>query len=155
MATFRFDEDSDGVGTRMAQVTSVTQLFIRAVGVLLMLLGLFVAMLVIIEAWGLYSDPDRIESFAEAVERGSNLDSALRPQIEDDSGTAPVSANDLPVFSLSYFAAWVIVILLLMLIGRLAITAVRVGGELALYDVKIKKFARELISSGGQFSSNR
>ena len=41
--------------------------------------------------------------------------------------------------------AWLIAILLLLLVGRLAIAAVRTGGELALYDVQVKKLARALI----------
>ena len=33
----------------------------------------------------------------------------------------------------------------LLLVGRLAIAAVRTGGELALYDVQVKKLARARI----------
>ncbi len=46
-----------------------------------------------------------------------------------------------------------IAILLLMLIGRLAIAAVKTGGELALYDLQIKRFAKyltEQASGAGQ-----
>ncbi|MGH6636283.1 MAG: hypothetical protein ACRED0_09190, partial [Gammaproteobacteria bacterium] len=46
------------------------------------------------------------------------------------------------VFKLSYFAAWGIVIMLLLLIGRLAMIAIKTGGELALYDRHVKHLAR-------------
>ncbi|PCH64700.1 MAG: hypothetical protein COC04_03320, partial [Gammaproteobacteria bacterium] len=45
----------------------------------------------------------------------------------------------------SYFLAWIIAILLLMVIGGLASSAIRTGGQLALYDLQVKRFANELI----------
>ena len=44
------------------------------------------------------------------------------------------------------FAAWAITILLLLLIGRLAMTAIRVGDQLALYDVQLREFTKQLIN---------
>jgi hypothetical protein len=48
-------------------------------------------------------------------------------------------------FRLSYFVAWVISLLLLMLIGRLAIAAIKTGGELVLYDRHVQQLAREIV----------
>ena len=42
-----------------------------------------------------------------------------------------------------------VAILLLMLIGRLSIAAVKAGGELVLYDLHIKRFVRELLREAG------
>ena len=45
----------------------------------------------------------------------------------------------------SYFFAWGIVLLLLLLTGSLSLSAIKIGGQLALYDSQIKQFAQELI----------
>ena len=71
-----------------------------------------------------------------------------RRQLEADAGTEPAvqsAARAVPELRFSYFVAWMIAILLLLLIGRLALGAVRTGGELALYDVKVGKLARALL----------
>ena len=115
--------------------------------------------MVIASAWSLYEQPARIEAFAREIERGSNLDLTLsqavaagREQVEaalaarpEFGGAAPPAATPAPGFRLSYFIAWLLAILLLLLIGRLALGAVRTGGELALYDVKVGKLARALL----------
>ena len=60
--------------------------------------------------------------------------------------SAPTGAQVAPPgLRFSYFVAWLIAIMLLLLIGRLSIAAVRTGGELALYDVKVGKLARALL----------
>ncbi|MEE9575557.1 MAG: hypothetical protein V3W03_05590 [Gammaproteobacteria bacterium] len=43
---------------------------------------------------------------------------------------------------MSYFFAWVIALLLLLLIARISLTAIKTGGELVLFDMQIKQFAR-------------
>lgn len=135
-------------------------LTVRYFGLVLMLVGLVVALLVIGSAWSLYRSPTHIERFAQAVEQGSHLDLTLsratqsgQQQLDtsDRAGLstptrAPESSPTAPPasFRFSYFMAWLIAILLLLLVGRLAIAAVRTGGELALYDIEIKKLARAL-----------
>ena len=131
-------------------------LIVRGFGLVLLAIGLVVALIVIVNAWALYVDPARIEAFARAVEHGSNLDATLsmaaqhgQQQLEGGVHVAPpnaaTTATPTPPFRFSYFAAWFIAILLLLLNGRLAIAAVRTGGELALYDVQVKKLARALL----------
>jgi hypothetical protein len=140
--------------------TRIGQLLVRAAGFVLLLVGLWIALAVINEAWSLYRDPQRIESFAAAIERGSNLDQTLATASAGNAQTGAVEAaaegsahatgaTAAPSFRLSYFVAWVIVILLLLLIGRLAIAAVHTGGQLVLYDRHIKRFARELLREAG------
>ncbi len=141
--------------------TRLLSLVVRSTGLVLLTVGFVVALMVIASAWSLYEDPARIEAFAREVERGSNLDLTLsgsaaagRAELETARGVdadgqprAAWSGDSDPAtsFRFSYFIAWAIAILLLLLIGRLAIAAVRTGGELALYDVKVGKLARALL----------
>ena len=162
VARFEFKQDPPP-GDWLERGNGMLSLVVRGFGVVLLVVGLVVALIVIVSAWSLYSDPTRIETFARAVEHGSNLDATLsmvaqHGQQQLDAGvragandsvvaaTAAAQAPPLsPTFRFSYFAAWFIAILLLLLNGRLAIAAVRTGGELALYDVQVKKLARALL----------
>ena len=113
---------------------------------------LWIGLSVISQAWGLYEKPENIQRFARAIEQGSHLDKALSAfsasaAEEAQNQTLQSSGADL---KLSYFAAWVIAILLLMLIGRLAILAVKVGGELVLYDVQVTAFAKTLLREAAE-----
>lgn len=132
----------------------------RGFGMLLMVFGLVVALTVIVSAWSLYHDPSNIDGFARAVERGSHIDKAVRGAASDarrqlDLGVRPDAARlpgDSPApgaapqdVSVAYFVAWLLAILLLFLLGTLAMAAVRTGGELVLYDAKVKKLARAII----------
>ena len=162
VARFEFKQDPAPVeGIERAE--RMLNLVVRCFGLALMVVGLIVSLTVISSAWSLYRSPTHIESFAQAVEQGSHLDLTLsratqsgRQQLDtnDMVGVAPLpraadsSASappQLASFRFSYFMAWLLAILLLLLVGRLAIAAVRTGGELALYDVQVKKFARALI----------
>jgi hypothetical protein len=161
VARFEFKQDPpEPEGLERAE--RVLNLVVRCFGLVLMVVGLIVALTVIASAWSLYRSPTHIENFAQAVEQGSHLDLTLanasqrgQQQLEtsDRAGISPLphaadaSAATAPPasFRFSYFMAWLIALLLLLLVGRLAIAAVRTGGELALYDVQVKKLARALI----------
>ncbi|MGE0482848.1 MAG: hypothetical protein AB7Q81_01785 [Gammaproteobacteria bacterium] len=157
MPRYEFREDAD-TDDWVDQGSRLLNLVVRVIGLVLLGTGFIVALLVIASAWSLYENPARIEAFAIEVERGSNLDLTLssavshgRAQVEEATAVdpelvAPASAAPpAPAFRFSYFVAWMLAILLLLLIGRLAIAAVRTGGELALYDVKVGKLARALL----------
>ena len=153
---FEFDQVPD-TDDWVGRSTRIMNLVVRGFGLVLLLVGIFVALMVIARAWSLYDDPASIESFALAIERGSNLDLTLssaaksgQKQLDSasgiDAGSGEAQAPPRqPEFRFSYFVAWLIALLLLMLIGRLSIAAVRTGGELALYDVQVKKLARALV----------
>jgi hypothetical protein len=144
MATkFQFREEPEPVAA-VDKTTALIQAGIRGLGVVLVLIGLGVGLRVIGEAWGLYRHPERIAYFVEAIERGSNLDQLTVPRPPGDSAVGDEELTA-PPFRLAYFAAWVIVIVLLLLVGRLALAAVHVGGQLALYDATIKKLTQELL----------
>ena len=160
MARFEFHQDPPPL-EGLDRAERVLNLVVRSLGLALMVVGLIVSLTVIFSAWSLYRSPDHIESFAQAVEQGSHLDLTLsratqsgQQQLDtnDRAGLAPSArAADTTTpappasFRFSYFMAWLIAILLLLLVGRLAIAAVRTGGELALYDVQVKKLARALL----------
>lgn len=158
MARHQFD-DVDQDSRWLDSSTNIIQLIVRAVGFVLLFVGLWIGLKAINEAWDLYQHPQNIERIAKAIEQGSNLDRSLAQTAahgQDDASDTATSTqvrevNDALGFRLSYFVAWVIAILLLMLVGRLAIAAIKTGGELALYDLQIKRFAKYLAqqSSGG------
>ena len=148
MARHQFD-DIDQDSRWLDNTTNITHLIVRAAGFMLMFVGLWIGLKTINEAWSLYQQPQNIERIARAIEQGSNLDKALSSRTdatdtEAGAGGQVREVNEALGFRLSYFVAWVIAILLLMLIGRLAIAAVKTGGELALYDLQIKRFAKYL-----------
>jgi hypothetical protein len=135
--------------------------FVRLLGFFLLLAGLLVALQVLLTAKDLYEHPENIERFAVAIEKGSNIDKTLAP-IRDslipesdsgnDSGNGVIhygeteqrpSTTGTGNIRVSYFFAWVIV-LLLLLIARISLAAIKTGGELVLFDMQIKQFARML-----------
>jgi disulfide bond formation protein DsbB len=154
VARYQFD-DVDQQSSWIDNTTQLTQVIVRAVGFILMFVGLWIGLKVINEAWSLYQQPQNIERLARAIEKGSNLDKALSSvdshappdgaSTQNASGEQVREINTALGFRLSYFVAWIIAILLLMLVGRLSIAAIKTGGELALYDLQIKHFAKYLI----------
>ena len=158
MPRFEFDQSPDS-GNLVDQGTRIFNLVVRGFGLVLLLVGISVALMVITSAWSLYDDPKKIESF----ERGSNLDLSLssakttgRRQLESGSeDRGPLLEENVapqPEFRFSYFVAWLIAILSLMMIGRLSIAAVRTGGELVIYDVQVKKLAPALLEERARIS---
>jgi hypothetical protein len=156
-----YHRDNPEQVTRVATVIQFTEIFVRLAGVLLLLVGLVVGIQVIIEAWDLYRSPEHIERFSWAIEKGTNLDKSIAaltknpspPSKTNEPGEQLDQATRSPdtqayvdeSIKLSYLLAWIIAILLLMLIGRLALAAIKTGGELALYDREVKGFARTLL----------
>ena len=143
-----------GLGERiLGVIQGIVAVLVRLLGMGLVLVGLGIGISVVLEAWALYKAPDRIERFAEAIEQGSNIDSAFSSLASDaarefgveqstqardvpastDGRSAPAaggrSSNDL---RLSYFAAWVIVLGLMLVVGMLAMSAASTGARLAL-----------------------
>lgn len=122
---------------------------VRAVGVAVLLVGLWAGVKVILEAWALYEQPQRIERLAGAIQQGSNIDGVLGSLAAPEDGAAEADAAAAPRagggFRLSYFAAWFIALLLMFVIGSLAMAAITTGGRLALYDLAVKQHSRAVI----------
>ena len=117
---------------------TVLGLIVRLIGVALLCVGIAVALKVISEAFQLYNQPQSIERFAEAIEHGSNLDAILAPDPVKDGG-APRRVEATPL-RLSYFAAWVVVLMLLVVVSGIAMSVVATGGRLALGDLSLRKW---------------
>lgn len=139
------DEDGFTFGELALAVMSAA---VRLFGFVLMLFGLWVAFMVMWEALDLYEDPKRIEQLATHIEHGSNVDASLSnvssELVKNSTQTNNSNSKKNKDIRVSYFFAWAIAILLLMLIARIALGAIKTGGELVLYDVQIKRFAKEL-----------
>lgn len=141
----------------------IMAIVVRILGMILLLAGLWVAFEVLFEAWDLYEQPQKIERFALAIEKGSNIDKSLvslRDSVisstRETTGAdgeetvkieTPSQANNVRV---SYFIAWVIVILLLLLIARISLGVIKTGGELVLFDMQIKQFAKMLVKESSK-----
>jgi disulfide bond formation protein DsbB len=138
-----------------ASTTDILSIIVRVVGLVILLIGLFIGIKVIFEAWDLYKQPQTIERFADAIEQGSHLDTMLAKFTPKPKQTKDIAAGQQSLqkvetsedsLRLTYFIAWIVAIVLLMLIGSLAFSAIRTGGQLALYDLEVKRFARQLMA---------
>ena len=136
----------------------------RLIGLFLLLAGIWVISHVLLTALDLYEHPEQIERFAAAIEQGSNIDKTLAP-IKAELTARPLAktvpnyqpknkkksgSGKADNFRPSYFFAWIIVLLLLLLIARISLTAIKTGGELILFDMQIKQFARTLVRESGR-----
>ena len=128
----------------------VLSVVVRLCGLLLLFIGLWIAIQVFNEALSLYKNPANIERMAVAIEAGSNIDKSIVPIRdsllgEEESVAKTKTENNPDGFRVSYFIAWVVDLLLLLLLARIAIMAVKTGGELALYDAQVKRLARHIV----------
>ncbi len=110
------------------------ELVVRLLGLVLLLAGLVAGIWVLLEALSLYRQPEGILPLVTAIEQGSGLDRLLA----GNGGTAAANVR------LAYFPAWFIAVLLLLVIGQLAVTAVRAGAELLLSDTRLRRMLRAL-----------
>lgn len=125
---------------------------VRLVGLAVLFVGLWVGIKVILEAWALYEQPQRIVRFADDIQKYSNLDGVigslgvLEPGQTRTSRAAGEGGQGTGTgLRLSYFAAWFIALLLIFVIGSLAMSAITTGGQLALYDLQLKRYSRSVI----------
>lgn len=132
MTRYAFDEHDSSNPQSTASI--VIQWIVRGFGFLLMLAGFLVGVQVLLEAWGLYFDPAGIEQFAQAIESASGLDATLKAGLEDAESSVRIS----------YFVAWFIALTLIMIVGRLAMSAMQIGGQLVLWDVPLRRLVRAL-----------
>ena len=117
----------------------LTTAVVRAAGLALVLVGLWAGVKVVFEAWGLYRDPAAVDRLARVIDRASHVDALMAPRSGSTAsagetgtrGTPPPQTSE-ESFRPSYFLAWTLAILMLLLVGKLASWTVRAGGELAL-----------------------
>ncbi|MGB1799838.1 MAG: hypothetical protein ACPHLK_03295 [Gammaproteobacteria bacterium] len=161
---YKFDnEEEEQAETSQSSMSSfnetskdVLSVVVRLCGLILLFIGLWIAIQVFNEALALYKDPSNIERMASAIEAGSNIDKSIAPIHESILGEDEVSSDvettvkvkeNTEGFRISYFIAWIVDLLLLLLLARISFMAIKTGGELALYDAQIKKFARQLLKA--------
>ncbi len=156
---YKFENDNNEGETETVQTPmqsineaskDVLSIVVRMCGLILMFIGLYIAIQVFNEALSLYKDPANIERVAIAIETGSNIDKSIAPLrdslLGDDEESSETKATDSSNgIRISYFIAWVVDLLLLLLLARISLMAIKTGGELALYDAQIKKFARQIV----------
>jgi hypothetical protein len=157
---YKFDneneEEAETTQTTMSSLDEaskdVLSIVVRMCGLLLLFIGLWIAIQVFNEALALYKDTANIERIAIAIEAGSNIDKSIAPIRDSLSGenieNSEVKTKENPNgIRISYFIAWVIDLLLLLLLARISLAAIKTGGELALYDAQIKRFARQIVNA--------
>ena len=168
MSQYKFDnqngDESDTTDDTSMQSFSeatdtILSIIVRLCGLILLFIGLWIAIQVFNEALSLYKNPDNIERIAVAIENVSNIDTSLAPlkqtlmgEDQESGMVVPQTKTSASVSSknnvrISYFIAWVIQLLLLILMARISLMAVKTGGELALYDSQVKKLARQLVQN--------
>lgn len=136
---------------RIGMAQTLLAAAVRVVGVAVLCVGVWAGIKVIVEAWALYEQPQRIERFAAAIQAGSNVDGLIGNLVaatsEGEAGAAAPARRDEPggTLRLSYFAAWFVALLLMFVIGTLAMTAVTTGGQLALYDLQVRRHSSAVI----------
>ena len=120
----------------------------RICGLLVLLAGLWISWIVFTMILEIYENPAVIDKWAIEIEQRSNLDRAITPLrrglTQTDDGK-PVPRSESTDLRLTYFVAWIFVLLLLLLLARIGLLAVKTGGELLLYDSQVKHLAREII----------
>ena len=155
MGYYDYDNPGEGQAARAAPargvlgtLQAIVALLVRLLGMGLIGIGLAIGISIVLEAWELYKAPERIDRFAVAIEQGSNIDSAFRSLADKASEEAAGEAGEANSegqrraraaastgpggFRLSYFAAWVIVLALMLVVGMLAMSAASTGARLAL-----------------------
>lgn len=157
-----YDDDGEPAAEQGRGALGVTQqilgMLVRLLGLGVLIIGTATAVVVLQECWRLYVDPARIERFAVAIEAGSHLDSAFASTAAslsdvaapEDSEVAPQGAPATPRpvtgdLRLSYFVAWFITLLVLFILGMLSMSAITTGGQLALYDMQVKRLSRAVM----------
>ena len=149
MAYYQFDDDRAELPARVESFAHAgMNWLVRLAGLVVLAVGIWAAIGVINEAWAIYKSPknSRVDAIALAVNEATHIDTVIAPPSRaaaDGQESKPAKASE--PFRLSYFIAWPIVLLLLLLIGRLAMAAIKTGGELALFDVQFRRFARDLV----------
>ncbi len=134
-------------------------ILVRLLGLGFLVVGIGAAVIILNEAWMLYKEPARIERFALAIERGSNLDkifalagseTAKTGEQGDTAGDSGPQSDANPSaagtnFRPSYFAGWFLALLLMLVASITAIAAVSAGGRLVLYDTDIRQLSRAVV----------
>jgi hypothetical protein len=157
---------SMNIETETDSPESTTATLVRLVGIVVLAVGLLVGLLVLHTAWNLLQKPETILPFAQEIETRSQLNAFVHgwcrvlltilrekatmagtPEVLSPQTIATLE-NGLKL-DLSYFAAWGLTVMVLLLIGRIAFWTLSTGAQAALASTnserQIKRIVRELM----------
>ncbi len=134
---YEFNEQAE-IATAPPAGRNWPETFVRSIGMLLLLIGLWAGIHVILESLSLYRDPVRIEQLAQAIERGSHIDQSL--SADTNAANSAQSGQPESGIQLSYFVAWLVALMLLLLISMMAFSCIRAGSDLVLQDKNLKRY---------------
>ena len=154
---YEFDDTPEKTPAISLDLQSWLELLVRLSGIILLLIGLWASIQVLMEAFQLYQQPVKIEMLTEAIERGSNLDTSIAKsesprdtmtseQVYQGIGKPTNRGQDI---RLSYFIAWIVALLILLLVSMIAFSFLRIGAELILQDKELKRTLKLLIKEIG------
>lgn len=141
------------------QWSNLFETIVRLVGAVIMIVGVVVALQVLRHAWDLFNDHASVVAFGEKIEKASNLNNAFNTLLGESLAEFRLHArqvfdpnnanNQQPAarfepWNLSYFVAWFVKILLLLLIARIGFWAMSEGGKLALVSLGERTLAKNM-----------
>lgn len=150
-------------------------LIIRALGIIVLLVGLVTAIKVLERSWGLLGEHTTVVELSESIDKQSGLHAFFGKSAAQLSGlmgvnrdatarapggaTQPTTADTVsaaaqtrgaPSLRASYFMAWPLSILVLFLVARIALALIMTGANLALKtasgDEQIRALVNELVN---------
>ncbi len=109
---------------------AVLRIIVRVVGIGLVVVGAWIGVSTVEEAWDLYRDPGRVERFALAIEQGSGIDTTL-------ASASGAASGQQEGFRPSYFLSWIVAILLLLVVAKVAVWMIVAGGKLTIPEPRV------------------
>jgi hypothetical protein len=131
---------------------------IRGIGIIILFLGLWIGLKIVNTSWSLFEDDTVIDNLAKKIESRSHIDSTISslfkarndnnsnelPKVSDikesektNQLAEPVttkqkysSLDSLKNFQPSYFLAWLVGVILLILVGHISALAITTGAKL-------------------------
>jgi len=95
---------------------------VKTTGFFLLLMGVCISLYIAVETIQLYQHPENMEHLAVVIEKGSNIDHALMNNLH--------KTNDNNSLRLSYFVAWLLNFMLIMLISMISLAFIKTGASL-------------------------
>jgi len=109
------------------------ELALAGFGIILVIIGLFVAIKLLTTAWDLFHDHTIIISLTTEFEKHSHLNQVIQQTVSKflpNSAEAQQTLEPILQLNITYFAAWVVTIMLLGLIGHLTSLILSTGAKL-------------------------
>ncbi|WP_372366508.1 hypothetical protein [Candidatus Uabimicrobium sp. HlEnr_7] len=129
-------------------ITTVINYVMKTVGIVIVVIGVVFLFSITKQIWELFENPNIVKDFAMQIEKESNVDKftyaliiellnkqekTIAPDENQQPNNQPVANNLIQreQIKISYFAAWIFKILLLLVITKIALWMIREGGIIA------------------------